>query len=140
MRTNVLLTATATALLAGAAVGHADTLAGGPLTPGNAQTLATCALFNTGPTDVPVASAAIVGLNGQPVDLIKNTCGTSPNASISAEEGCFIQAAPLVTNGNSSYTCVVTTTGSDAYVRGSLTIGTFGTPSIVAVPLQGPSP
>ena len=140
MRNNILLAATAAALLAGTAVGHADTLAGGPLTPGNSQSLATCALFNTGPTDVPVASAAIVGLNGQPVDLIRNTCGTSPNASINAEQGCFIQAAPLITNGTESYTCVVTTTGSDAYVRGSLKIGAFGTPSMVAVPLQGPSP
>ena len=39
MRNNILLAATAAALLAGTAVGHADTLAGGPLTPGTSQSL-----------------------------------------------------------------------------------------------------
>ncbi|MFL5332138.1 MAG: hypothetical protein ACJ8H8_02935 [Geminicoccaceae bacterium] len=147
MRNYILLAATAAALLAGTAVGHADTLAGGPLPPASSSgfALVTCTLFNAGPTAVPLTSAAIVGLNGQPVSLLTNPttppkCGTS----IAAGQGCVIQAAVA---GNTSFTCVTTTTGSDASVRGSLAIGVFGgAPAMVAVPLQataaspGPSP
>jgi hypothetical protein len=83
MRNNILLAATAAAaLLAGTAVGHADTLAGGPLPPASSSgfALVTCTLFNAGPTAVPLTSAAIVGLNGQPVQLL-TTPTTPPGAA-----------------------------------------------------------
>jgi hypothetical protein len=138
MRNNILLAATAAAaLLAGTAVGHADTLAGGPLPPASSSGIAlvTCTLFNAGATAVPLTSAAIVGLTGQPVQLLTNV--TTPprcGASIAAGQGCVIQAA---VSGNTSFTCVTTTTGSAAFVRGSLAIGVFGgAPAAVAVPLQ----
>ena len=132
MRNKVLFAASTATLLAGTAVCHADTLAGGPLTPGAgapAQTVATCALFNAGRTAVPLSSATIVTLTGLTASTFKNTCG----ASINAGQGCVIQAT---VTSSSSYTCVTSTTGSDAFVRGSLAIGTLATPSMVAVPLQ----
>ena len=76
-----------------------------------------------------MTSAKIVGLNGQPVGIFSNTCGTSINAG----QGCVILGS--VAQGN-SYTCIVTTTGADSSGRGSLQIGTFATPGMVALPLE----
>ena len=78
---------------------------------------------------MPLSSATIVSLTGQEASTFENTCG----GSINAGQGCVIQAT---VNSSNSYTLVTTTTGTDAFVRGSLAIGTFGTPSMVAVPLQ----
>src|SRR4051794_13899043 len=104
MRNNILLAATAAALLAGTAGrpppnpprgppppaglprggggATADPLAGGPLPPASSSgfALVTCTLFNAGPTAVPLTSAAIVGLNGQPVQLL-TTPTTPPSAA-----------------------------------------------------------
>ena len=51
MRNDILLAATAAALLAGTAVGHADTLAGGPLTPGAPR--GTCRRGRPAPCSTP---------------------------------------------------------------------------------------
>ena len=145
MRNNILLAASAAALLAGTAVGHADTLAGGPLPPASSSGIAlvTCTLFNAG------RDRRAPDLGGdrrleRPAGPAPHNVTTPPRcgASIAAGQGCVIQAA---VSGNTSFTCVTTTTGSDAFVRGSLAIGVFGgAPATVAVPLQAtaasPSP
>jgi hypothetical protein len=125
----------ALAVLAAPAIAHADTLAGGPLFVGSSapQQLASCYVFNAGTTAVALASARIVGPNGQPIALVPTSisCGST----LAAGQLCGIEGGVL---SNIPYACTVTTAvaGAGAFLRGTFQLGNAGNnPAAATTPL-----